>query len=92
MKFGLALAALALAACGREPVVIDGSSEAAFAKSVEAARRDLPVADRLAFDSALRAPPGKRFGARPDEVEALARATYDGMTAAEVVEIAGGSR
>ena len=86
------IAALALAACGEEPVVIDGSSEAAFAESVQAARRDLPVADRLAFDSALKAPPGKRFGAKPEEAEALARATYDGMTAAQVVELAGGSR
>ena len=92
MKLVPALAALALAACGREPVVIDGTSEAAFAESVEAARRDLPVADRLAFDSALKAPPGKRFGGRPGEAEALARATYDGMTAAQVVELARGSR
>jgi hypothetical protein len=92
MKLVAVLAALALAACGAGPVVIDGSNEAAFADSVEAARRDLPVADRLAFDKALMAPPGKRFGARPGEAEALARTAYHGMTAVEVVELAGGGR
>ena len=88
-RAGPALAMLAaLAACSAEPVTLDGSSAETFAASAEAARRDLPVADRLAFDAALKAPPGKRFADKEDRVSELARTTYDGMTAAQVVEIA----
>lgn len=87
---GLALAmAVSLAACSAEPTVIDGSSAERFALTAEAARRDLPVADRLAFDAALRKVPGSRFGMGESEMETLARTTYNGMTAAEVVEVAG---
>ena len=48
-----------------------------------------PVRDRLAFDSALRSPPGKRFADKDEAATEIARHTYNGMTAAEVVEIAG---
>ena len=81
------LAALALTACGKDPVVIDGSSPENFVETTEAARRDLPVADRLAFDTALKSPPGKRISDSEAEAAQVARQTYDGMTAAEVVEI-----
>jgi hypothetical protein len=87
VKVVLVLAAAALAACDKDPVVIDGSTPGNFARTVEDARRDLPVKDRLAFDAALRTPPGKRISDNADEAAALARNTYDGMTAAEVVDI-----
>ena len=89
MRLAGLLAALALGGCGQEPVVIDGSSTENFLASAEAARRDLPVRDRLAFDSALRSPPGKRFADKDEAATEIARHTYNGMTAAEVVEIAG---
>jgi len=73
-----------LAACGAEPpVAIDGSSPEAFARSAAAARRQLPDADRILFDEALRTVGGRRHAAR--DVEALARLTFDGMTAEEIV-------
>lgn len=87
MRVTLLLAAIALAACDRDPVVIDGSSAKNFARTAEDARRDLPVKDRLAFDAALRTPPGKRIADDESEAAAIARNTYDGMTAAEVVDI-----
>jgi hypothetical protein len=72
-----------LAACGRaEPTVIDGSSPEAFEQTVKQARRDIPDADRLLFDRALRTIGGRRHSADPD---ALARVTFNGMTGAEVV-------
>ena len=79
-----ALAALALlAACAeREPTVIDGSSAEAFERTTKQARREIPDADRLLFDRALRTIGGRRHSADP---QALARVTFDGMTAAEVV-------
>ncbi len=89
MKRAGVFAVLALAACGGEPAVIDGSSAENFMATAEEARRDLPVKDRLEFDSALRSPPGKRFGDKEDSAIQIARNTYDGMTANEVVEIAG---
>ena len=88
MKRAALFAAIALVGCSQEPVVIDGSSPENFVASAQEARRDLPVRDRLAFDRALRAPPGKRFGDKEEEAVEIARQTYDGMTAAEVVEIA----
>ena len=81
------LSVIALAACGKDPVVIDGTTPENFARTVEGARRDLPVKDRLDFDAALRSPPGKRISDNEDEAAALARNTYDGMTAAEVIDI-----
>jgi hypothetical protein len=78
------LAALFLAACeAREPTVIDGSSSQSYERTVAAARRDLPDADRLTFDRAIRTVGGRRFASR--DPDALARVTFDGMTAADVV-------
>jgi hypothetical protein len=79
-----ALFALALVACSdQSPVTINGSSPEAFARSAEAARRDLPVADRLDFDRAIATVPARRYGNR--DPSAAARTTFDGMTAAQVV-------
>lgn len=76
--------AVLLAACGAEPpVVIDGSSQQAFERTSAAARRQLPDAQRLTFDEALRTIGGRRH--RERDPAALARVTFDGMTAAEVV-------
>jgi len=77
-------AALALAACQtQEPLLIDGSSPEAFERTTAAARRELPAAQRLKFDEALRTIGGRRHAER--DPAALARITFDGMTAAEVV-------
>ena len=80
----LLAAALALAACAeREPTVIDGSSPEAFERTVAQARRDIPDADRLVFDRAVRTIGGRRHAAR--DPQALARVTFDGMTAEQIV-------
>ena len=74
-----------LAACDPgKPTVIDGSSPDTFEKSTEKARRDIPNADRLVFDRALRTIGGRRHG--DNDPEQLARTTFDGMTAEQVVE------
>ena len=79
-----ALLPLAIAACTPEkPVFIDGSSAEAFARTAAAARRELPVGDRVAFDRALRTVGGRRLANR--DPDALARITFDGMTGAQVV-------
>jgi hypothetical protein len=70
-------------ACSKEPTVIDGSSPAAFEKTTEKARRDLPIKDRLTFDAALHNSGGLRFGDK--DPEATAREIYNGMTAFDVV-------
>jgi len=76
---------LLLAACAKqEPVVIDGSSPEAFERTTAEARRQLPDADRLLFDRALRTIGGRRHAER--DPAALARVTFDGMTAAQVVD------
>lgn len=62
---------------------IDGSSPESFERTAAAARRDLPDADRLDFDRALRTIGGRRHANR--DPDALARVTFDNMTAAEVV-------
>ena len=73
-----------LAACAdREPAVIDGSSPEAFERTVKQARRDIPDADRLVFDRAMRTIGGRRHSQR--DPDALARVTFDDMTGAEVV-------
>ena len=73
-----------LAACGSgEPTVIDGSSQEAFERTTEAARADIPVADRLYYDRALHTV-GGRWNAQRDSQQ-LARTSFDGMTAAQVV-------
>lgn len=75
---------LLLAACGtEEPVVIDGSSAQAFERTTAQARRQLPDADRLTFDRAIRTVGGRRHSER--DPAALARVTFDGMTARQVV-------
>ena len=85
MKRGLALAVMViLSACSREPTVIDGSSQPAFEKSTEKARRDLPIKDRLTFDAALRTVGGRRYADK--DPESMAREAYNGMTAMDVVE------
>ena len=80
----LALAIVLLAGCAeREPTVIDGSSPEAFQRTVADARRELPDAERLVFDRAIRTVGGRRHAVR--DVDALARITFDGMTAEQVV-------
>ena len=76
--------ALGVAACDRAPVVIDGSSPEAFAKTTEEARRDLPIKDRLTFDTAIRTVGGRRYA--DNDPDAMARQTFNGMTAVDVVE------
>ena len=90
MRRRVAVAALlALAACTPDQAtLIDGSSPEKFAATSEAARRDLAIGDRLAFDRAIKSPPGKRYGDTDKEVRDLARSTFDGMSAAEVVAYA----
>jgi hypothetical protein len=84
VKAAAASLALLVAACGsEEPVVIDGSSPQAFEHTTAAARRQLPDAQRLKFDEALRTVGGRRLAER--DPAALARVTFDGMTAAQVV-------
>ena len=79
----LVLAAGLSACSGKAPTVIDGSSPEAFARTTEAARREIPDADRLAFDRALHTVSGRRYANR--DPEALARVTFNGMTARDVV-------
>jgi len=86
VRASFAVLFLCVAACGNEPTVIDGSTPEAFAATTEAARRDIPDADRLDYDTALKNPPGKSFGDSEAEVAALARQTYNGMTARQVVD------
>jgi hypothetical protein len=75
---------LSLAACAeRPPTVVDGSSAEAFERTVAEARRDLSEADRLTFDRAINTVGSRRLAAR--DTDALARVTFDGMTAAEIV-------
>ena len=85
MRFTAALLCLLLAGCGnQDPVVIDGSSRQAFERTTAEARRQLPDADRLLFDRAIRTVGGRRHSQR--DPAALARVTFDGMTAQQVVE------
>jgi hypothetical protein len=76
---------LLLVACAPEPasVVVDGSSPERFAASAAQARERLSPADRLAFDQALASVGGRRHSADADQ---LRRATFDGMTGAEIAE------
>jgi hypothetical protein len=84
MRLEAALVCTLLTACGGEElVVIDGSSPQAFEQSTAQARRQLPDADRLLFDRAIRTVGGRRHAER--DPDALARVTFDGMTAAQVV-------
>jgi hypothetical protein len=84
MRWPAVIAALlAMAACSNALTVIDGSSPESFARTTEKARRDLPIKERLTFDAALLNPSGKRFGSK--DVDALARESFNGMTAFDVV-------
>ena len=84
MRAAAAALLLTLAGCeGQELVVIDGSSPQAFERTTAAARRQLPDADRLLFDRAIRTVGGRRHSER--DLAALARVTFDGMTASQVV-------
>lgn len=85
MRPWLAAICLALAACSdRPPTVVDGSSPEAFERTTARARRDLSDADRIIFDKAIRTVGGRRHAER--DPDALARVTFNGMTAAEIVE------
>ena len=84
MRFKAAVLSMLLMACGgQEPVVIDGSSPEAFERTTAQARRQLPDAERLLFDRAIRTIGGRRHAER--DPEALARVTFNGMTADQVV-------
>ena len=83
-RMAIVVGVLMLTACSNaEPVRIDSSSPERFEQTTAAARRDLPNADRLSFDRAIRTIGGRRFANR--DPAALARLTFDDMTAAEVV-------
>ena len=78
MRFKLAFVCMLLTSCGNEqPVVIDGSSPQAFERTTAEARRQLPDAERLLFDRAIRTVGGRRHSQR--DPGALARVTFDGM-------------
>ena len=84
MKAGVAALFLLLGACeSQPPVVIDGSSEQTFEHTSAEARRQLPDAERLEFDRAIRTVGGRRLANR--DPAALARVTFGGMTARQVV-------
>ena len=80
---GWGVALLLISCSPAQPTVIDGSNAASFAATTAQARRDLSVRDRLTFDTALGTVGGRRHANNdPDE---MARRTFDGMTAADVV-------
>jgi hypothetical protein len=83
MKYLLLLSAALLAACSNSPTVIDGSSPRTFAETTEQARRDLSIKERLTFDTAIRTVGGRRYA--NNDPDAMARQTFHGMTAADVV-------
>lgn len=86
-RFVVAALLLLVAACGNNPpTVIDGSSPATFERSAAEARRDIPDADRLVYDAALKNPPGARYGDTQLEKDELARQVYHGMTGRQVVD------
>ena len=83
MRGGIVLLAALALGCSKAPTVIDGTSAETFAKTTEKARRDLPIKERLIFDAAIHNPGGRRYG--NNDIEALAREAYHGMTAVDVV-------
>ena len=83
MRAAIALLAALALGCSKAPTVIDGTDAETFAKTTEKARRDLPIKERLVFDAALHNPGGRRYG--NNDIEALAREGYHGMTAFDVV-------
>ncbi|HEX6218043.1 MAG TPA: hypothetical protein VFZ35_02070 [Sphingomicrobium sp.] len=84
IRFAAAAVMMAAGGCAdRPPTRVDGSTPEAFERTTAQARRDLPDADRLIFDKAIRTIGGRRFAER--DPDALARVTFNGMTAAEIV-------
>ncbi len=81
--FALALGLWLTACSDPDPTRLDGSSPDAFARTAAAARQELPVADRLMFDSAIATVPARRYANQ--DPAASARSAFDGMTAAAVV-------
>ena len=81
--FALALGLWLTACSDPDPTRLDGSSPDAFARTAAAARQELPVADRLMFDSAIATVPARRYANQ--DPAAAARSAFDGMTAAAVV-------
>ena len=74
---------MTFACSDRPPTVVDGSSPEGFERTTAQARRDLPDADRLTFDKAINTVGGRRHATR--DTATLARVTFNGMTAAEIV-------
>ena len=73
-----------VASCGNQAAtVIDGATPERFAVTTQQARRDLGVRDRLTFDTALNTIGGRRHA--NNDPQEMARRTFDGMTAADVV-------
>jgi hypothetical protein len=83
MRWLILPSAALLAACSSSPTIIDGSNPDIFASTTEQARRDLSIKDRLTFDTAIRTIGGRRYA--NNDPEAMARQTFHGMTAADVV-------
>lgn len=79
----IALALVVACSDNDAQVVIDGSSPQAFERTTAEARRQLPDAERLLFDRAIHTVGGRRHAER--DPAALARVTFDGMTAGQVV-------
>jgi hypothetical protein len=79
----VAFALVSVSCSEPEPTVIDGSSPQAFEATTKQARREIPDSDRLVFDRALRTVGGRQHSAR--DQDALARVTFDGMTAEQIV-------
>lgn len=78
-----------LAACGpgEGPVVIDGSSQAAFERTLAAAKADLGPRDRVKFEAALAEHRARMFAKADDrqQYQRLVRAGLDGLTAPRIV-------
>jgi hypothetical protein len=79
----VALLLLLIACTEQSPVVIDGSSAESFDRTSAEARRQLPDAQRIVFDRALRTVGSRRYSER--DQAALARVTFDGMTATQII-------
>lgn len=80
----LALAAALTCCSDAAPTRIDGSSPEAFARTAAIARQDVPATDRLMFDSAIATMPARRYA--DHDPAATARAAFDGLTGAQVVQ------
>jgi hypothetical protein len=90
LRFAPLLIAYALlGACSRNdgPTVIDGSSQAAFEQSLQAARRDVGPKDRLKLEAAIREHQARMFAKADNrqEYERLVRQGMDGLTAPAIV-------